>query len=50
MVNGSGGSAVVIASRGGNGIMRKLETITIYERKIFAKSKKESLAVQVGNS
>jgi hypothetical protein len=33
MVNGSGGSAVVIASRGGNGIMRKLIVIV----KIFAK-------------
>ena len=34
--NGSGGSAVVIASRGGNSIMRKLVTM----EKFFAKNKK----------
>jgi hypothetical protein len=31
--NGSGGSAVVVASRGGNDIMRKLQAL----EKIFAK-------------
>ncbi len=39
MVNGSGGSAVVIASQGGNSIMRKLYAL----EKIFSEKQENEL-------